>query len=189
MATGFKLPDGRDLSDIFTVGDAGINTNYLTSNGTDVGRQFMAGSTGITTGFKNPAGVDLGFLLGYTNDPWIAEGYTKATLTIGVCSWTTGADGAVTNTEYGYFYISNRRYGAISDTSLIGLNDSYKGGQIYARLNSNGYSFYAYSVGTKKTSVVVNNTVFNMGQYYSRQSAIYDYFDKHKSETITIYLK
>lgn len=75
MATGFKLSDGRDLSDIFTAGDAGITVGFQTSNGTDLGRQFMGGSTGVVTGFRDPSGIDLGSRFG--NGPSAASGWTK----------------------------------------------------------------------------------------------------------------
>lgn len=64
MATGFKIPDGRDLSDIFGSGSRGSAVGFQTSNGTDLGYQFASGSTGITTGMQNPAGIDLGSLFG-----------------------------------------------------------------------------------------------------------------------------
>ena len=64
MATGFKIPDGRDLSDIFGSGSRGSAVGFQTSNGTDLGYQFASGSTGITTGMQNSAGIDLGSLFG-----------------------------------------------------------------------------------------------------------------------------
>ena len=64
MATGFKIPDGRDLSDIFGSGSRGSAVGFQTSNGTDLGYQFASGSTGIITGMQNSAGIDLGSLFG-----------------------------------------------------------------------------------------------------------------------------
>lgn len=82
MATGYKISDGRDLSDIFSAGDSGIETGYKTADGVDVGRQFMAGTTDVVTGYKTAGGKDLGAILG--NDPWIAQGYTKCVMTVGM---------------------------------------------------------------------------------------------------------
>ena len=64
MATGYTIPDGRDLSDLFGVGDYGSVVGYQTANGKDLGRQFAGGSTGIVTRYTDRAGVDLGSRFG-----------------------------------------------------------------------------------------------------------------------------
>ena len=65
MATGYKLPDGRDFDDVFPVISGGGQTvGYKLSNGSDLGARYPAGNSGITTGYRNSSGVDLGALFG-----------------------------------------------------------------------------------------------------------------------------
>ena len=192
MATGFKLADGRDLSDIFTAGDAGLTVGFQTQNGVDLGRQFMGGSTGVVTGYKDYSGIDLGSRFG--NDPWIAQGYTPCTMTVGSNSYQDddGADNPTywTVYQYGFFY-NARWYGAMSDNSLIGTN-RYKSWVEADHDDGNGRFFVtASSDGSKKTSVVINGIVYPIkgGSVYSNGKAAYDYLKAHAGQNITIYLK
>lgn len=193
MATGFKLADGRDLSDIFTAGDAGLTVGYRTPNGVDLGRQFMGGSTGVVTGYKDYSGIDLGSRFG--NDPWIAQGYTPCTMLVGSYSYLEdGGDESSpswTVYQYGFFY-NLEWHGAMSDNSLIGTN-RYKS-CIYAEcygLSGNNFRVYAMSSGSKKTSVVINGVAYpiNSGVVYSNAKATYNYLKAHVGQNITIYLK
>lgn len=130
MATGFKLADGRDLSDIFSAGDAGLTVGFQTSNGTDLGRQFMGGSTGVVTGYKDPSGIDLGSRFG--NDPWIAQGYAKYSVTVG--SYRQTSSGGTHTYYYGAYRpksLTIYRCGASSPNGLsfyVLTNDSSLGG-------------------------------------------------------------
>lgn len=193
MATGFKLADGRDLSDIFMAGDAGLTVGYLTQNGVDLGRQFMGGSTGIVTGYKDYSGVDLGSRFG--NDPWIAQGYTPCTMLVGSFSYRDD-DGAESPTywtvyQYGFFY-NKGWHGALSDNSLIGT-DRYNS-RVEADCSGprgNNFIIDARSRGSKKTSVVINGVAYpiNKGVGYSNAKAVYNYLKAHAGQNITIYLK
>ena len=196
MATGFKLADGRDLSDIFTAGDAGLTVGYQTPNGVDLGRQFMGGSTGIVTGYRDYSGIDLGSRFG--NDPWVAQGYTPCTMLVGSYTYTEdGGDessAAWTVYQYGFFYDRYKRewFGAMSDNSLIGT-DRYKSmveAELYG-LDGKNFRFFAMSNGSKKTSVVINGIAYpiNRGVVYSNAKAAYNYLNAHAGQNITIYLK
>ena len=198
MATGFKLADGRDLSDIFIAGDAGLTVGFLTPNGVDLGRQFMGGSTGIVTGYKDYSGIDLGSRFG--NDPWIAQGYTPCTMLVGSSSFLAN-DGAEpptywTGYRYGFFHDlfggGREWYGALSDNSLIGT-DRYNSciEAEYSDRNGNHFFVYAASRGSKRTSVVINGVSYpiNKGGVSSNAEAAYNYLKAHAGQNITIYLK
>ena len=194
MATGFKLADGRDLSDIFIAGDAGLTVGYLTPNGVDLGRQFMGGSTGIVTGYKDYSGIDLGSRFG--NDPWIAQGYTPCTMLVGSYSYR-GDDGDDSSTyetvlKYGFFY-NNGWHGAMSDNSLIGTNSSKSFVEAELRYSSSHRGFFvnASSNGSKRTSVVINGFAYPIGRILiaSNAEATYNYLKAHDGQNITIYLK
>lgn len=195
MATGFKLADGRDLSDIFTAGDAGLTVGFQASNGTDLGRQFMGGSTGVVTGYNDPSGIDLGSRFG--NDPWIAQGYTPCTMLVGytVGSSSGGTDGDSSTTHYyllGFFNYMGQWYGAISDTSLIGTRpiNSELRATYEVSPYSDDYKFLFASRGSKQTSVVINGLSYSHGLTYGEQAKkTFDYLKNHVGQNITIYLK
>ena len=194
MATGFKLADGRDLSDIFTAGDAGLTVGYQTPNGVDLGHQFMGGSTGIVTGYKDYAGIDLGSRFG--NDPWIAQGYTPCTMSVGSYSYRddSGDDSSTEETvsQYGFFY-NNGWHGAMSDNSLIGTNISKSFIEAELRYSNSYRGFFvnAGSNGSKRTSVVINGFSYPIGGLLmtSNSEATYNYLKAHDGQNITIYLK
>lgn len=197
MATGFKLSDGRDLSDIFTAGDAGLTVGFKTSNDVDLGRQFMGGSTGVVTGFMDPSGIDLGSRFG--NDPWVAQGYTPCTMLVGSHSYqdNDGRDSPTYWTVYEYGVSYGRtgvatKFGAMSDTSLIGT--SFGKSRIFAHYYyryGNQYYLYFASNGSKQTSVVINGMVFTPGTNSNNANcaAAYNYLKAHAGQNITIYLK
>ena len=191
MATGFKLSDGRDLSDIFSAGDAGLTVGFQTSNGADLGRQFMGGSTGVVTGYKDYAGIDLGSRFG--NDPWIAQGYTPCTMLVGSLdsSKTSGGESGGDTTyfyERGFFRHRTKWYGALSDSSLIGTDN--RKSCLRAFYSSNGvYSFTFYSTGSKKTSVVIGGVVLGYGYTNNSSEPVWNYLNNHAGQNITIYLK
>jgi hypothetical protein len=60
MSTGYKIADGRDLSDIFQSGSTSITTYYETADGTDLGQLFMGGNSGYITNYETADGTDLG---------------------------------------------------------------------------------------------------------------------------------
>lgn len=193
MATGFQIPDGRDLSDIFSAGDAGLTTGFQTSNGIDVGRQFMGGSTGIATGFQDPSGIDLGSRFG--NDPWVSQGYTPVTMLVGYWTYQLGNGSSLspyyTAYKYGFGY-RKEWHGSFSDLSLLGANTSNS--YLYAASYSSrisGKSLHIGSDGSKRTSAVINGAVFSIGDTHSGSDAeaIYDYFVANVNRNITIYLK
>lgn len=108
MATGFKIPDGRDLSDIFGSGSRGSAVGFQTSNGTDLGYQFASGSTGIITGMQNSAGIDLGSLFGPPAPP------APYTMTIGRVVTRTDDD------EWDY---------------IMGFRSDHRLGQTFGKMN------------------------------------------------------
>ena len=194
MATGFKLADGRDLSDIFTAGDAGLTVGYQTPNGVDLGRQFMGGSTGIVTGYKDYSGIDLGSRFG--NDPWIAQGYTPCTMLVGSYSYRDdgGDDSSTYETvlQYGFFY-NYGWHGAMSDNSLIGTSKYSSWIEADCRYGGSYRGFYvnASSDGSKRTSVVINGVAYPIDRTHvvSNAKATYNYLEAHDGQNITIYLK
>lgn len=133
MATGFKLSDGRDLSDIFTAGDAGITVGFQTSNGTDLGRQFMGGSTGVVTGFRDPSGIDLGSRFGSSPDGTTGwrkiSGVPEILISVNNYVWYTFTDNSQGTSIVFYVYQSYGTYGvsvnASSSSPLTPKNASY----------------------------------------------------------------
>lgn len=199
MATNYQIPDGRDLADIFTAGDAGIYTGFaVNGNGddlsNDVGRRFTSGSTGITTGYRNAAGIDLGSLFG--NDPWISQGYTKCTMVVGYREWrSTAGKTTYYYKGYGWFYGGNTWYGAISNTGPLGTDTSMS--KLFARWTRKGttgtisYPVFISSTGSATTSAVINGVVVPIKNGYGQSGfdSVYSYLVNSVGQTITIYLK
>lgn len=184
MTTGFRNSAGNDISTLFSSGDAGIETGFQTSNGVDIGHQFIAGSIGSDTGFKNFGGTDLGNLFG--NDPWVAQGYTKATMLVGAATLDSGS------TVRGFSRENGEWIGALSDNSLIGTDATNSRLRSVEVKNGSGmkiHSFNFHSVGSKRTAVVINGVVFNTGIILNGTAATYDYLNAHVGQNITIYLK
>lgn len=195
MATGYKIGDGRDLSDIFSPGDSGITTGYKTADGVDVGRQFMGGATDVVTGYKTADGKDLGSILG--NDPWIAQGYTKCTMTVGT----------ITETSYDAweYVVYTYKYGA----TLKNKNGGYSYGSMSPKYTfcasadisqnpdtSDTYSLYGrfgYSSGSYVRSAVVNGIAYSLDRTGkasgSALKAVYDYLKAANKTSVTIYLR
>ena len=189
MATNYKIPDGRDLSDIFGSGDAGIYTGFTIGSGqTDLGRQFMAGSAGITTGYKNSAGIDLGSLFGA--DPYVSQGYTPCQLFIGTGGHN--ALGMVTK-SYGYGVDGGIWFGSVSNTPLLGTSSDsscIKAWMLtYGSLTTR--SFAIKSTGSAQTEAIINGTPLPINKVYSEDSTAItwlNWFSSHVGQTITIYL-
>lgn len=191
MATGYKLADGRDFSDVFTAGDAGLVTGYCTSGGTDVGRQFMSGSSGIVTGYKNPAGIDLGSLLGY--DEYLSQGYELCYITV------------ASRTEYvnsgddGYYRYS---YGAEMDYSGSAYqygSASPSGYYVYGWWPDNNTGIHYVECGKQTgkklvgaTAIVFNGTAWlirSAGTVYGNANGEYSQLAALVGQTVPVYMK
>lgn len=91
--SGFFIPDGRNLDQLFGSGNAGFGTGFIANNGQDLGNRYMAGSIGMNTGFKLSDGRDLGYVFG--NKPI----YNRAHIA------TIGAD--IDNAAFWVLYFNN----------------------------------------------------------------------------------
>jgi hypothetical protein len=128
MPTGYRIADGRDLSELFEPGNAGIVTGYRDPAGVDLGSLFLPIASGRPLGFGTffrelNAGQDLAELfaaLGSAKTVWLAGnlkvgrdvsgqiyGYATSGITNPAGVWTETVNGttpqrkSVSNISYG----------------------------------------------------------------------------------------